>query len=517
MNDIMNEISHLWFHNYSFLLIQNSLFIGLILLLLHFSKKLSAGFKYFICAIAFIKLIIPPFLALNFSTEYIYTNFAPGIIAEKTLTDADSIHPETSSPMVDFTGAISWIEIFFIVWVTGVFIFLIISTFRLIRLTFALRDATPAKKETYSQHVTNPNVNVYISKSIPMPLTLVLFPNRIFVPVQWAQWNVQCRRVVVKHEETHLRRHDNLIQIVQVLAQSLYFFNPLVFLLNKRMNSYREMACDDAAVVNGIKSRLEYSKCLTEIAEKAVRVPAIYRSTSAFFYQKSELSNRIHYQMEEGVMSNKSRKNHVFILFLLISSIPFFSWFVNEGKVESSIVTKMPQEIIDLKIFNEDDVRVNGNKIPLKGLKPILADISKDLDDPVLHLKFDNKASMKLVFAIEKTLRELDLLNVRFLGDKDLGLDLMLPNTASEEQLKKIDKKHLLNLLILKDGRVKTDDFILASDELGQFIGENLKKDEYMIVSIKAEEDAVYKDYVRVLDQVGKSGCKRILIHENVK
>jgi biopolymer transport protein ExbD len=267
--------------------------------------------------------------------------------------------------------------------------------------------------------------------------------------------------------------------------------------------------------MNGIHSRLEYSKCLTEIAEKAVWSSAIYRSTSAFFYQKSELSNRIHYQMEEGIMSNKSKKSNVLIVFLLISSIPFFSWFVNESNVGSPVMAKMLQDIINLKIFNEDDVRVNGSKIALKELKPVLADISKKLDDPVLHLKFDNKASMKLVFTIEKTLRELDLLKVKFVGDEDQGLNLILPNTASEEQLKKIDKKHLLTLLILQDGRIKTDDFSMASDELGQFLKENLKKDEYMIVRIKAEEETLYKDYVRVLDQVGKSGCKRVLIHEN--
>jgi len=517
MNDIMNGISHLWFQNFTFLLIQNSVFICIILLLLHLSKQLSAGFKYFICAIALFKLLIPPFLAYNFSTENIFTNFAPGIIAEKIFTDTESNLMDTSSTLVNIAGAMSWVEIIFIVWVTGVFISLIISAIRLMRLTFVLRNANPANRETYAHHIINPNIDVYISKSIPMPLTLVLFPNRIFVPVQWEQWNDQCRRVVIKHEETHLRRHDNLIQIVQVIAQALYFFNPLVFLLIRKMDIYREMACDDASVMNGINSRLEYSKCLTEIAEKAVWSSAIYRSTSAFFYQKSELSHRIHYQMKEGAMLNKSRRINVLIFFLLIISIPFFSWFVNESNVGSAVIAKMPQDVIDLKVYNEDDVRVNGNIISLKELKPILADISEDLDDPVLHMKFDNMVSMKLVFTIESMLRELDLLKVKFVGDEDLGLNLILPNTASEEQLKKIDKKHVLTLLILKDGRVKTDDFIIVSDELGQFLKENLKKDEYMIVSIKAEEDAVYRDYVQTLDQVGKSGCKRVLIHENVK
>jgi biopolymer transport protein ExbD len=215
-------------------------------------------------------------------------------------------------------------------------------------------------------------------------------------------------------------------------------------------------------------------------------------------------------------MSFKSRKSNVLVLLLLIISIPFFSWYANDGNLESAMMMKTPKDIINLKILNEDDVRVNGQIISLEELKSILVDISEDLDDPTLHLKFDNNVSMKLVFRIENILREVDLLKVRFVGDEDQGLNLMLPNTASEEQLKKIDKKHLLTLLILKDGGVKTDDFVIAHNELGQFIRENLKKDEYMIVSIKAEEDAIYKDYVRVLDQVGKSGCKRILIHGNV-
>jgi beta-lactamase regulating signal transducer with metallopeptidase domain len=109
------------------------------------------------------------------------------------------------------------------------------------------------------------------------------------------------------------QNNDNLIQIIQIFAQAIFFIHPLVYLLNKKINLYCEMACNDKTLRIGKSTRLEYSKCLTDIAERAVWTPTMWRSSSAFINQKSDLSHRIKYQMKEVTMSGITKKIFYFI------------------------------------------------------------------------------------------------------------------------------------------------------------------------------------------------------------
>ncbi len=49
---------------------------------------------------------------------------------------------------------------------------------------------------------------------------------------------------VILHEAAHLERYDDLTLLIQRLAECLVFFNPLVWLLSRRMHEDREEACD---------------------------------------------------------------------------------------------------------------------------------------------------------------------------------------------------------------------------------------------------------------------------------
>lgn len=111
----------------------------------------------------------------------------------------------------------------------------------------------------------------------------------------------------------------------------------------------------------------------------------------------------------------------------------------------------------------------------------------------------------------------MDLLNLRFVGDENRGLNLILPNTASKELLDKISKKDLLTLTVTGEGQIERNGDNIEISDLARFVKENLDKNEYIIVSIKVKENVVYKQFVEVLDQVGKSGCKRILIPESIQ
>jgi len=55
-------------------------------------------------------------------------------------------------------------------------------------------------------------------------------------------------RAVLAHELAHIRRHDYLINLFQLLLESTLFFHPAVWWIGARLRDEREYCCDDLAV-----------------------------------------------------------------------------------------------------------------------------------------------------------------------------------------------------------------------------------------------------------------------------
>jgi len=53
---------------------------------------------------------------------------------------------------------------------------------------------------------------------------------------------------VLAHELAHIRRYDYLINIVQMLIETLFFYHPAVWWISRRIREERELCCDDIAV-----------------------------------------------------------------------------------------------------------------------------------------------------------------------------------------------------------------------------------------------------------------------------
>jgi beta-lactamase regulating signal transducer with metallopeptidase domain len=73
-------------------------------------------------------------------------------------------------------------------------------------------------------------------------------------------------RAVIAHELAHIRRLDAFVNLLQILVETLLFYHPAVWWLNKRIRAERELACDEIAVrLTG--DRIAYAKALTLMAE----------------------------------------------------------------------------------------------------------------------------------------------------------------------------------------------------------------------------------------------------------
>ncbi len=68
------------------------------------------------------------------------------------------------------------------------------------------------------------------------------------------------------HELAHLRRHDHWVNLAQRVVEALYFFNPAVWIISRRIRTERELACDDMVLGAGAK-QAAYADSLLRIAE----------------------------------------------------------------------------------------------------------------------------------------------------------------------------------------------------------------------------------------------------------
>jgi beta-lactamase regulating signal transducer with metallopeptidase domain len=516
MSEIFQQVSLNWWEYFSFATIQNSIFLLMIFILLNVLKNSSAQTKYIIGLIGLTKLLIPPFLPVYLVNDLFSADMYKA--TRIAIFDTDIGNPvgqsgyhELSAPM-----KIEWSELIFILWIVGMAISLFISLSRVISLTTILLKAKRIDWSSYSGFRDSDNFELYLSSHITMPVTVVLFPRRIFVPHSWYDWDEQCRRFIIRHELTHIQNRDNLTKILQVLVQSLYFFHPFVYFINRKIDLYREMACDDKVVRNGRGYHLEYSKCLMGIAEKAVWKRAVWQSGSTFINKGSDLAHRILYQMKEETMSNFLKKLQPLILSFIILSIPMFSWYTSHVHAEITTFENVPENTIEILVSGENDIRFEGNKISLEKFSETLATTVKEINDPVIELEFDSNVNMPLVFKIQRILREQNLLKVTYGDSENNVLNLKLPGTTTKEQLKKIAAEDILTLIITSSGKIKTENLTLDISELEKLLRESHKENEYLVVTIKTENDVLYEDFIIVLDSVRKSVSKRVLIHESV-
>jgi len=71
--------------------------------------------------------------------------------------------------------------------------------------------------------------------------------------------------IVLTHECAHIQRLDWLIQMLAEISRTLYWFNPLIWIVCRRLRYESELACDDAVLNTGIDPK-DYAGHLLNLA-----------------------------------------------------------------------------------------------------------------------------------------------------------------------------------------------------------------------------------------------------------
>ena len=94
--------------------------------------------------------------------------------------------------------------------------------------------------------------------------------------------------------------------------------------------------------------------------------------------------------------------------------------------------------------------------------------------------------------------------------DTDKGLGIVLPPPGDIEI--EIRKENILDCLINSQGKVLLDEEPISVAQIHRVVGQKMRKNDKLIISVKAHPKTAYNDYVRVIDQLKMADAKRISI-----
>ena len=99
------------------------------------------------------------------------------------------------------------------------------------------------------------------------PAVIGWFRPIVFLPVSaLTGLSEEQLRSVIAHELAHIRRYDPFVNVFQVCVETLLFYHPAVWWLNKRIRAEREHCCDETAVAL-CGNAVEYARALTLMEE----------------------------------------------------------------------------------------------------------------------------------------------------------------------------------------------------------------------------------------------------------
>jgi beta-lactamase regulating signal transducer with metallopeptidase domain len=102
---------------------------------------------------------------------------------------------------------------------------------------------------------------------VMVPSVLGFFRPIVLVPVQaLTGLSAEQLEAVIAHELGHIKRFDVAVNLFQVVVETLFFFHPAVWWLNRRIRADREDCCDDIAI-SACPRSVAYARALAVMAD----------------------------------------------------------------------------------------------------------------------------------------------------------------------------------------------------------------------------------------------------------
>ena len=139
-----------------------------------------------------------------------------------------------------------------------------------------------------------------VSNSISAPISFGCWRPKVVIP-ESVFANENFATIAITHELAHLSRYDSWFNWIQNLLLAVWWYNPVLWLLNGQIRKVREDCCDDIVLASGMATDCEYSNSLVEIAKLSLADDCSGRLQTAFSMARHPLKTRLVRIMNSGL------------------------------------------------------------------------------------------------------------------------------------------------------------------------------------------------------------------------
>ncbi|HEX3027022.1 MAG TPA: M56 family metallopeptidase [Clostridia bacterium] len=278
-------------------------------------KRIHPQLQYLLWGILILRMLLPiaPQIPINvftlFPKNITFTQSAnqlAGTPSSKASSVSSNIHakstPENSTPLkknsslpdssVTFPNNLTLLwNAAAVVWLSGCIVFLLYTLVVNLRLSRKLRRIGRSRNARLNSELDNCRqilkirrpVSIICDPAFRSPAAFgLIYPCIILSPVLADELTDEDIRYIFLHELSHIRRHDNEINLLTVVIRSIHWFNPVLWLALAKMKCDCEISCDAAVLKILSKSeRRAYGRTIVSVIE-SLASPVIHPAAIGF-------------------------------------------------------------------------------------------------------------------------------------------------------------------------------------------------------------------------------------------
>lgn len=160
-----------------------------------------------------------------------------------------------------------------LIYLSGIILFLLLIFISYIKEHRKIQDALPLTKEIEADLrslVSLPKqVRLLVSDRLSTPLTYGILSPKIVLSKVFDTMDQAQLKYVLTHELIHIKRVDNLRKLMMLIALSIHWLNPAVWIMYVLYNRDIELSCDEKVISTlGEKNKKDYAMALVSLAEQ---------------------------------------------------------------------------------------------------------------------------------------------------------------------------------------------------------------------------------------------------------
>lgn len=253
------------------------------------------------------------------------------------------------------------------IWFTGTLVSILYLVFvRIVFMRTIHKDIVRLEDEGILKLVPA-NMHVFVAGKQIGPLVVGLLKPYLIIPRSLLEKKdeneLRKLQYAIRHEVLHIRRKDLWVKALYLIARSIHWFNPLVWLMGGMLNQDIEYACDEALISELNKQeKVDYCQALLDLARIAYEKPNNF--SSRLMGGADMLKSRIH-KIVHNPLLKRGRTIALSLALIMVVSLIVVSC---NPEIQDS--TSASQDVSTITPSNEEVTEPEASNNELDSVKP---------------------------------------------------------------------------------------------------------------------------------------------------